>query len=155
MSLICFTIGEYLFFYPRDGLFKTILLQLALPDNDDKPAFCLQLTPDLLVSFLIPCDFRRPEISIGLGDSVILATLVAMPKTTMGKDYSAVLGKDDVGRTGKASIIHPIAESLTPECVTELQLRLCGRGVNGDHITMALVWRENVRHATQRYYVSG
>ena len=72
-------------------------LQLAFPDDDDRPAFRFQLTPHLLVAFLISCYFRHPEISVCLGDSVILATLVTMPKTTMYKYNGAVFWKNNIG----------------------------------------------------------
>ena len=93
-------------------------LQLALPDDDDRPAFRFQLTPHLLVSLLISCYFRHPEISIGLGDSVILAALVAVPETTMHKNHGAVFRENDVRGARKASINHFVAESQAPECVT-------------------------------------
>ena len=97
---------------------KNRFLQFAFPDDDDRPTFRFQLTPNLLVSLLISCYFRHPEISIGLGDSVILATLVAMPETAVDKDDRPVFGEDDVRGSGKASINHFVAESQAPECVT-------------------------------------
>lgn len=121
-----------------------LVVYLALPYNDDRPAFRFQLTPHLLVSFLISRYFRHPEIRVGLGDSVILATLVAVPEAPVDKDDGAVFGENDVGRSWKASIIHFVAESQAPECMTEFQLRLCRGGADGDHITMALVWREGI-----------
>lgn len=93
-------------------------LQLALPDDDDRPPLGFQLSPHLLVTFLISCYFRNPEIRVGLGHSVILATLMAVPKTTVDKDDRAESGKDDVRGAGKASINHFVAESQAPECVT-------------------------------------
>lgn len=119
-------------------------LQLALPDDDDRPPLGFQLSPHLLVTFLISCYFRNPEIRVGLGHSVILATLMAVPEAAVDKDDGAVFGENDVGRSWKASINHFVAESQAPECVTEFQLRLCRSGADGDHITMALIWREGI-----------
>ena len=110
-----------------DAIYRVVkdrFLQLALPDNDDIPPLGFQLSPNILVSFLIPCHFSHPKLRIGLGDSEILAPLVSVPETTVDEDDSAVLWEDDVGRTRQVSIIHLISESLAPECVTEFQFRL-------------------------------
>ncbi len=71
---------------------KKIVLQFTFPDNYHVPALRLQLTPDYLVSLLIPGNLRCPEISVGLGHRVELAAIVAMPEAAMDEDDSAVLG---------------------------------------------------------------
>lgn len=71
---------------------EKIVLQFTFPDNYHVPALRLQLTPDYLVSLLIPGNLRCPEISVGLGHRVELAAIVAMPEAAMDEDDSAVLG---------------------------------------------------------------
>ncbi len=122
------------------------LFQLALPDNDDIPPLGFQLSPNILVTFLILCDFRHPEIHIGLGDGIVFTPFMAVPETTVDEDDCTVLWENDIGGTRQAFIIHPIAESQMPECVTKFQFRFCGSGMDGSHITMALIGRENVWH---------
>ena len=50
-----------------DGFFHDGFLQSAFPDDDDGPAFGLQLAPDFLVALLVPLDFGCPESGVGLG----------------------------------------------------------------------------------------
>ena len=100
-------------------------LQLTFPDNDDKPALGLQLAPDLLVALLVPCYLGCPEVGVSLGNCVVLATFVSMPKATMNEDDGVVFWEDDVWGTGKMSVICSVAKPLVPESMTQLQLRLC------------------------------
>ena len=65
---------------------------------------------DLLVPLPVPCDLRRPEFSVRLGNRVELAVPVAMPEAAMDKDDRAVLGEDDVRFAGQPLIIHPVPE---------------------------------------------
>ena len=97
---------------------KNRFLQFAFPDDDDRPTFRFQLTPNLLVSLLISCYFRHPEISISLGNSVVLAPLMSVPETPVDKDDRAVFGEDDVRGTRKVSIIHPIPKTFSPKRTT-------------------------------------
>lgn len=68
--------------YTLNGFFQDGFLQLRFPNDDDRPAFCLQLTPDLLVALLVTGDFRLPEFNIGFGSGCVLALLVAVPEVT-------------------------------------------------------------------------
>lgn len=62
--------------YLVESVFKDGLLQLAFPDDDDEPAFCLQLAPHFLIAILIPSHLCRPEISVGLGNRIVFAAPV-------------------------------------------------------------------------------
>ena len=129
-------------------------IQLAFPDDDDGPAFGLQLAPDFLVPLLVAGDFRLPKLSVGFRDVGVLAVFVAMPEAAVDEDDGAVLGEDDIRFAGQFLVVYPIAESLVPKGMTQLQLRLCGGGVDGGHVAMALVWSEDVRHVVQSYIFS-
>lgn len=106
-----------------DSCVQNGLFQLAFPNDDDAPALGLQLPPGLMVAFLVPCDLRRPEVRVGLGNRVVLAPLVAMPETAVNKDDSVVFGKDDVGGAGEKFIVYSIAEPLMPENIAKGPLR--------------------------------
>ena len=108
-----------------DGFFKDSFLQLAFPDDDDRPAFGFKLPPCLLVTFSVAGDFCGPELSIGLGDGVFTASVMAVPEATVDKDGGAILGQDDIRLAWELLGIYPVAESVTPESMTQLQLRLC------------------------------
>ena len=58
---------------------------------------------------------------------------MAMPEATMDKNNRAVLGENDVWIAGQFLVFHPIAESMAPEGVSQLQLRLLWSGVNMGH----------------------
>ena len=82
--------------YFGNGFFQNHFLKLALPDNDNIPSFGFQLTPDLLVTFLISGDLGRPESNVGLGHRIKLAPIVTVPKASVDKDNCMVLGKDNI-----------------------------------------------------------
>lgn len=83
-----------------DRFVKNRFLQFAFPDDDNRPTFRFQLTPHLLVAFLISCYFQYPKISVGFGDCVVFAPFVSMPETTVDEDSGAVLGENDIGGSG-------------------------------------------------------
>lgn len=127
-------------------VFEAVFLQLALPDDDDIPALRLQLAPDFLVSLLVPSHLGRPELSVGLGDSVVIAALVAMPEASVYKDNRPVLWQRDIWFSRQISFIDPVAEPQAPKSTTQLQLRLRRRGVYSCHVAMALVGSKDIRH---------
>lgn len=110
----------------RDGFREPASFEFAFPDNENIPSLCLKLTLSLLVSFLIPCYFGRPEVCVGLGDGIVGTIFVTMPKAAVNKDYSVILRQDNVRLAGKTLVIGAIAESQTPEGMTQLKLRLGG-----------------------------
>ena len=128
------------------GLFELFILQFTFPDDDDSPTLSFQLAPDFLVAFLVAGNLGGPELRVSLGDSVILAVLVAVPEAAVDEDDGAMLGEDDVRGTGETLIVRPVAEAHVPECVTQAKLRLRGGGVNGDHVFVALFWCSCISH---------
>ncbi len=123
--------------------------KLAFPGNDDGPSFRLQLAPNLLVPFPIPGYLRCPEVGVGLRHRVELAPFVAVPETAVNEDGRAILGKADIRFPWEFLVIYSIAESLVPKGMTQHQLRLCGGGVDGSHVAMALGWSMHVGHRKQ------
>ena len=73
-----------------DGCLQYGLLQLALPNDDDTPALSLQLTPDLLIPFLISGNLSYPELCVGFRNRIILTVFVAVPKAAVYEDCSPV-----------------------------------------------------------------
>ena len=131
-----------------DSIRKAVLFQLTFPDNDDTPLLSLQLPPYILVPFLIPPHFRHPEIGVGLGDSVMLASLMSMPETTVHEDDSSVLGKNNIRRARKSAVVYPITKTLSPKSMTQLHLRLRIGGVDLRHTVMPLLWCERIGHCS-------
>ncbi len=134
------------FRHADDGLFEGVFLELAFPNDNDRPAFGLQLAPDFLVTLLVSGHFCRPEVGVGLGNRVELAGFVTMPEAAVNEDDRAIFRKHNIWRTREAPVIHPVAEAILPEGMAKLQLRLCGGGVDGGHVAMALGGGKGVRH---------
>lgn len=139
-------IAEDFSFNTADGAGESSLRQFALPDNDDRPSLRLELLPNVLISLLVPCDLCSPKVCIRLWHRIELAVLVAVPEAAVDKDDRAVLGEDDVWFAGQPLVIHPVPEPKSPECLTQLQLRLRRSGVNGGHVAMTLGRSEYVGH---------
>ena len=97
-----------------DGFFQYGLLQLTLPNDDDTPAFSLQLSPDFLIPLLVPGNLGHPELSVGLGDGIILTVFVAMPEAAMYEDNCPILWQHDIRFPGKTFIIHSVTKPLAP-----------------------------------------
>ena len=144
--LVLLAVEVDFFLHAADGFFQSCFLQLAFPNYDDRPALCLQLAPLLLVTLLVAGDFGGPEVGVGFGHRVELAAFVTMPEAAMDEDDSLIFGKDDVGLARQFLVVHPIAKTETPQCASQLQLRLCGGGMNGGHIAMALFLSTIVCH---------
>jgi hypothetical protein len=63
------------------------------------------------IDLLISLDFLSPEVLSCLGP-LEEVTVVPMPKTTVDKDYSVVLGEYKVRLAGKSSVMKHITEAL-------------------------------------------
>ncbi len=137
-----------LLLHARNRISDNGFLELTFPDDDNGPAFRLQLSPHLLVPFPVPSDLGRPELSIGLGNGVTPASIVAVPEASVHEYDRTVFRKNDVRCTREPLVVHPIAETRVPQRFTQPQLRLRGRRMNGGHGTMALFKGEGVGHVT-------
>ena len=97
-----------------DGLLKVCLLQLTLPNDDNAPAFRLQLAPDFLITLLVSGNLSHPELCVGLGNGIILTVFVAMPEAAMYEDNCPILWQHDIWFPGKTFIIHSVTKPLAP-----------------------------------------
>ena len=120
-----FSVLENLCLNAFDGFAQNRFPQLAFPDNNDEPAFGLQLSPHLLVSFLVTGYLCLPEIRIRLGNCVVFTVGMAMPEASVHENGSMIFGQDDIGRARKRPYVHPVAESAMPEAKAQFKLRFC------------------------------
>ena len=95
-----------------NGLVQNSLLQLTLPNDDDKPTLGFQLAPNLLVALLVPGYLGCPKVGVGLRNRVVLTTFVSMPEATMNEDGSTIFAEDDIWFARKTLVIHAIAETV-------------------------------------------
>lgn len=121
---VLLTVPEDLVTDTTDGLLECGLFQLALPDDDDRPALRLQLAPDFLISLLVAGNLGRPEFCVGFRDMASFATFVTVPEAAVDEDDSAVLREDDVRGAGETFDVHSVTESEKPEGITKAQFRL-------------------------------
>ena len=117
----------------------------AVPSHFGKPFLFLSVT--LAVAFYL----SMPEVGVGLGQSVVLATLMSMPEAAVDKHHCAILAHYNVGTTGQAGMVQPIAKSSAEQVVPHYQLRLCILAVYRRHTAMALLTCHLVHCRRQRY----
>ena len=113
-SMIKLSVPHNLRRNPVDGFFKVRPLQLTLPDDDDAPAFRLQLSPYLLIPLLVPGNLSHPELCVGFRNRIILTVFVAMPEAAMHEDNRPIFGQDDIRTSRKPFVVYPVAKSLKP-----------------------------------------
>ena len=97
--LLC---GPLIGLYAGDGSI-CILAEFAFPDGDDGPgegveALGIEFIADDVAGYLF-----FPESGVRLGFDVLGATSVAVPEAAVDEDYGAVLGQDEVARSGTAA----------------------------------------------------
>ena len=94
-----------------EGVVEVRFLQLAFPDDDDRPALSLKLTPDFLVTSLVPGDLLFPVFAVGTWHPKCKATLMSVPETSMDEYHGLIFREYDVRRAGKMTDVFSIAES--------------------------------------------
>lgn len=150
-SMIKLSVPHNLSRNPVDGFFKVRPLQLTLPDDDDAPAFRLQLPPYLLIPLLVPCDFSYPEFCVSFWDRIILTVFVTMPEAAVHKDDGAVFWKHNVRRTWKALVVEPVSITPAPQLGPHNPLRYRIPGADAGHVVGALGGGHSERNV--RYWV--
>jgi hypothetical protein len=77
---------------------------------------------DLLISFPILSKLFFPEQTVGFGKHKILTTLMGMPKTSIDKNDSVILGKYNIGFPHQTLVIDPESESMTKQVTSHQEL---------------------------------
>ena len=80
-------------------------LQLAFPYDDDEPTLRLQLPPGLLIALLVPGHLLNPEVRVSLGNSIVGATFVSVPKAAVNEDDCVILRQYDIRGTREAAMV--------------------------------------------------
>lgn len=75
------------------------------------PAHFRKLALFLLITCLIPLYLISPEIDISFRNVGILTSLMTMPKTAVYKNAGPVFLQDNIGMTGKAWMVEPVAKA--------------------------------------------
>lgn len=101
--------------------------QFTFPYCDDIPSQRGKLPGGFFISIPVGNHLLLPKSGVRFWKTVILA-VVAMPKAAVDENDRLVFWENDVGCAGKFLDIYPVAESLFPQIVAQLTLRL---GVDG------------------------
>ena len=88
--------------------------EFAFPDGDGSPSHECQFVAYFVVSLLVTLDLVHPKLGVGLWHSVILASFMSMPETSVDEDASAVLAQDDVGLTRQPLVVEAVSEAMMP-----------------------------------------
>lgn len=112
--------------------------QLALPHSDAMPPHGGKRALLGDVARLVALNLRLPIIDVALGKNEMAATVMTMPKTTIDEDYGAVFAKHEVGMTGQAGMVQPIAEATTEQELPHQQFRFGVLALYRRHAAMPL-----------------
>ena len=113
--------------YPCSGLFEDFCFQFAFPYCDDVPSQRGKLAGGFFIPIPVGNHLLLPKGGVRFRKTVILA-VVTVPKTAVDENGRFVFRENDVWCAGKLLDIYPVAESLFPQIVAQLTLRL---GVDG------------------------
>ena len=106
------------------GLFPNFRFQLAFPNRDAMPAHRCKFALFFLVSDSISFYLIPPELHIGLGQNIILASFMSVSKTAVHEDDRPILPEYKIRMPGKPWIIQPIAKPTTKQKLPYQQFRL-------------------------------
>ncbi len=125
-SPVCLSIRKDFLLDSVDCTFKHVPAQLTFPNDYHGPALCLQLSPDIFIPFLIPCNFVDPKLSVSLGNNISWTPLMSVPKTAVDENGGPILWQDNVGASGKSLVVNPVPIPSPPQLAPQLQLWLGG-----------------------------
>ena len=97
-----------------------------------------------LIAFSVPLHLPLPELSIGLRQYIVFASLMPVPEASIDKDARPVSPQHDVRFPRQSLVIEPISEPMTPEILTHYNFRLRARSPYRCHVLMSLLWGHNV-----------
>lgn len=141
---------DYLLLHTAYRFVKSFLLQLTFPNDNYRPIPCFKLSPDFLVSLLIPRNLLDPKLGVRLGDGVFLTAFVSVPEASVNEHHRTMLRKYEIGGTRQPFVVLPVSESPSPQLMSQLHFRLGRRGTDSGHVAMTLVWSEDVGHQTTK-----
>lgn len=103
--------------------FRPSRLDVAFPGRPDMPPGISKVMEVTLISRLVGCELRLPELRPCRGGSRETAALMTMPEAAMHEDHRAMPGHDDVRATRKSSIVQPEPQSSGVQCLPQRDLR--------------------------------
>ena len=101
-------------------------LDFALPYSDDAPSksgkfgFCPEVALDIAAYLLLP-----PNSTLVLGEAVVAAIFMAVPKAAVDENHSLVLRQNNVRLAGEILDLQTETKTTGEEIFPDYQFRLC------------------------------
>ena len=73
---------------------------MAFPHCDAMPAHCGKLVLLIYVASAVAFYLGSPELRVALGNRIVFAAFMPMPKATIDKDDCTIFAQDNIGTTG-------------------------------------------------------
>lgn len=140
--------SDYLLIELFKGLIALCLcLDIALPHPYHSPSGKTEVNTVGVVAGYIQGYFLSPEVNVGFGQSIILATLMSMPETTVDEHNSFVILQHNVRRAGQFAVVDTIAQSSGEKELPHNHLRFCILSLDCRHATATLLRCHHICHS--------
>lgn len=114
-------------------------LDVALPYAYHFPSGKTEINTVGIVAGYVHDYLVPPEVNVGFRQAIILATLVAMPETTVDKNNRLVFLQHNIRRSGQFTVVDTIAQTSGEKILPHNHLRLGVLSLDSRHTTAALL----------------
>ena len=113
--------------------------EFALPDSDAVPPFEGKFLPHGDISLPIAAHLIDPKLRPRFRHRVVLASLMAMPETTIDENTSLIHSQHYVWLARQSGIVQSVPETVAPQVLAHNHFRLSVLAMNCRHILMPLL----------------
>src|SRR5574344_1457421 len=131
---------------PLKVILSRFRFEHTLPQLYDVPTHIAQLDTLLIVAILIALYFCLPKFCIRLGQAVVSASFVSMPKTAVDENHSAIFGQYNIGGARQIFDVQTISEALCKKVFAHYHFGLRVLAANVRHTAVALFGCQSVGH---------
>ena len=119
VALVFLFRGGQFCFDSGDGDGEVLLGEFTFPDGDDGPGEGVEALGIEFVAGDGAGHFPLPEVGVAFRDDIFGAAAVAVPEAAVDEDDGSILGQDEVGGTGQASVVEPVAIAPAPKFIPD------------------------------------
>jgi len=128
------------------------MLQPALPHNKHPPSGGGEAFTDFGIPPTIGLQLGKPEILAGRWRSGIMTILMTMPETAMYKNYSPVLGQNDIRLARELPCVKTVAKAGSMKRATHQHFRLGILASDPGHHPGARLLVDDIGHTLPAFY---